>query len=97
MKKNISPAIIHLLDGLEHHQIKRKDLANSLAISLPHLNNVLSGNKKLSLELCVRLEKWSGLRASFWWNLECDYRLKVFKKEHASDSFEVVPCLEFTR
>lgn len=81
IKKRRSPAIVHLEDIMEHHNFKAINVAKELGIPRQYLSALISGKKKLNVDLCIRLEKWSGLRASFWMDLESKYRLKMRKKE----------------
>ena len=81
----ISPAVDHLIDMLEVHEISAKSAAQAMGISPQYFNNILKGHKKLSLSVCFKLEAWTGLRSSFWWDLESSFRIAEYRFENASE------------
>ena len=84
-KKPISPAVSHLKEFIENEGLKITDVASSLAISKAYLSNVLNGWQPLTKELCCRLESWSGMRASFWWQLDSEFHLELYKEQFLTD------------
>jgi hypothetical protein len=53
---------VQLREYIFHHRLKKADCANQLGISPGHLSNLINTEetgKKPSLDLSVKIEKWS--------------------------------------
>lgn len=84
-KKPISPAVSHLKEFIENEELTVTHVADCLAISKAYLSNVLNGRQPLTKELCCRLESWSGMRASFWWQLDSEFHLALYHEQFLSE------------
>lgn len=72
------------IDGLG---ISQKELAARTGFSTKHINQLISGDKRISPEAALRLEKVTGVPARFWNNLESNYQERKARLEdrHSSD------------
>ena len=50
-----------LVEYIEKTGVTQVELANQIGISQPHLNQILSGNKRPSPEVAARIEEISGV------------------------------------
>ncbi len=70
----VAPPGDTLLEVLEDRQMSAADLAVSTAESPDLIKRILQGRASISLETAKRLESVLGVPASFWRNLEQNYR-----------------------
>jgi len=72
------------IDGLG---ISQKELAARTGFTPHHINQLISGVKRISPETALRLEKVTGVPARFWNNLESNYQERKARLEdsHSSD------------
>ena len=85
-----------LKEYLEANNITQKALAEKVGCSEKHISNLINGEAKLTEEIAIALEDiFQGTPASFWLNIETNYRLalaraqKDEKKEHIEDIREI--------
>jgi len=64
------------IDGLG---ISQRELAARTGFSTKHINQLISGEKRISPEAALRLEKVTGVPARFWNNLESNYQERKSK------------------
>ncbi|MCP4352243.1 MAG: HigA family addiction module antidote protein [Desulfobacterales bacterium] len=65
----------YLEEVLESREIKKKDFAECLGISVRHLSRIISKQELFTSELAVQLERTLGISANIWNNLNTDYSL----------------------
>ncbi len=88
------------IDGLG---ISQKELAARTGFSTKHINQLISGEKRISPEAALRLEKVTGVPARFWNNLESNYQERKARLEdsHSSDEdlewMESIPTKDLTK
>ena len=68
-----------ILEIMEDRGITKQSIANSLNVSFTELNEIFSGNAKLTHDIALKLEETFGTPASFWDNLERNYRIDLEK------------------
>lgn len=66
-----------LADELEFAGISQRELARQLDVPVSVINEVISGKRRLSADLAVKLEAALDLRAEHWNNLQAAYDLEV--------------------
>jgi len=73
-----SPILVHpgatLAENLEALQISQKDLAMRADLSEKHISQIINGSASVSPDTALRFERVLGIKASFWNNLEKNYR-----------------------
>lgn len=65
----------YLEEVLEAREIKKKDLADRLGISVKHLSQIINKQAGLTSELALQLERTLGVSANIWNNMNADYSL----------------------
>ena len=63
-----------LQETLEALGMSRKDLAARTGLTAKHINEIIKGRASISEDTALRLERVLGIDASFWRNLEHQYR-----------------------
>jgi antitoxin HigA-1 len=65
------------LEWLEPLGISVNQLAKSIGVPRQRLNEVVRGRRAISADTALRLGRWSGMRASFWFGLQARYDLET--------------------
>lgn len=77
MKRPIYP--IHpgaiLKDELDELQITPAALARDISVPPNRLYQLIAGNRAMTADTALRLQRWFGISASFWMNLQSSYEL----------------------
>lgn len=75
-----------LEEQLEINNMTQKELANRIDISKKHVNEIVKGKTPITAETAIKLERVFYLPASFWTNLESNYRESLARlKEKQSE------------
>ena len=77
-----------LNEVLESNNMSQKELAARIGISTKHINQIISGQVKISPETAFKLEKVFSLSAGFWNRLQAKYdqeKMEILEKETVSD------------
>jgi addiction module HigA family antidote len=79
-------------------------LARELHIPANRISQLIAGKRAMTADTALRLEKWLGVSASFWMNLQKRYELDVLRnkkhdglKSHQADSLEQATSRRATR
>ncbi len=94
MKTEITnPAISFLRDELEAREITQAAASLAMAIPRSRLTDIIHGRKRISIDTALRLERFLGIRASLWLELQQDYELKIARRtEFPAIESQVVPA-----
>lgn len=68
-------------------EIKQSELAEKLGISYPRVNELIHGKRGMTLDTALRLEKFFGMNAQFWLNLQM--ALDLYHVPHSSTASEI--------
>lgn len=75
-----------LEEQLEVNNMSQKELANRIDVSKKHINQIVNGKAPITAETAIKLERVFSLPASFWTNLESNYRETLARlKENQSE------------
>lgn len=77
----IPPGEILQYEFLEPLGISQNQLARDLDVPAGRINEIVKGNRALTADTALRLEKYFGVSAQFWLNLQSRYDLKVAKRD----------------
>ncbi len=55
-------------------------LAKSLGVSQRRIGEIVSGQRAITADTALRLEKFFGMRAQFWMNLQTAYDLEIAER-----------------
>lgn len=70
---------------LETNNITQMDLSSKLGLTTKTINEIIKGKAPITTETALKLEYVFGLPASFWNNLESNYREKLLRQKEYSD------------
>ena len=85
-----------LLDPITPGEILREDFMDQLGISINKLSRDLSvppnriseivnGKRSITADTALRLQRYFGVEAQFWLNLQTEYDLRMMKRKIWSD------------
>jgi antitoxin HigA-1 len=66
----------HLADFLDDYQLTQYGLAKALRVSPRRINQILHGDRRISLDTALRLARYFGTTAQLWLNLQNHYDLE---------------------
>jgi addiction module HigA family antidote len=85
-----------LLDLITPGEILREDFMESLGISINRLardlsfppnriSEIVNGKRSITADTALRLQRYFGIEAQFWLNLQNEYELRKMKRKAWSD------------
>ncbi len=74
------PGQILLEDFLKPMGITPYRLAKSISVSQRHINEIIAGNRSITVDTGLRLSRFFGLSDSFWTRLQLDYDIEKAKQ-----------------
>lgn len=77
----IQPGEILKEEFLEPLEISLNRLARDLDVSPGRISEIVQGKRSITADTALRLEKYFGVSAQFWLNLQSRYDLKVARRE----------------
>ena len=81
-----------LADELEELEKTPSELARELHVPANRISQIISGKRAMTADTALRLEKWLGVSADFWLNLQKRYELDIARKT-ASDMLNLIKPL----
>lgn len=72
----------HINSYLKKNGIRQSKLADKMNISRTILNEILSGKRKLSIEIAFKLEEFFIGKAKDWLQKQLDYDITIYKKSN---------------
>ncbi|WP_051293257.1 HigA family addiction module antitoxin [Olivibacter sitiensis] len=74
---------IYLLEEIEERELAKKDVAKALGILPTNLSEIFAGKRNISPKVAVRLEKYLGVSADYWMNLQTSWDIQEARElEH---------------
>ncbi|HVT14992.1 MAG TPA: HigA family addiction module antitoxin [Thermoanaerobaculia bacterium] len=77
----IPPGEILKLEFMEPLDISQNQLARDLDVPAGRINEIIRGKRSLTADTALRLERYFGVSAQFWMNLQARYDLKVARRD----------------
>ena len=85
-----------LLDPITPGEILREDFMNQLGISINKLSRdlavppnriseIVNGKRAITADTALRLQRYFGVEAQFWLNLQTEYDLRMMKRKIWTD------------
>lgn len=71
----------HISEWMENNGIGSAEFSSRMGVSPQSINKLLKGEQALTPEMAERLERVTGAPASFWNNLEADYRSELIRQK----------------
>jgi len=70
-----------LADELSELEMTAAELARELHVPSNRLYQIISGKRAMTADTALRLERWLGVEAAFWMNLQKSYELDVASEQ----------------
>ena len=81
-----------LADELAELNISPTELARALHVPANRISQLIAGKRSMTADTALRLEKWLGVSAAFWMNIQKRYELDI-AREKAGDTLEMIQPL----
>lgn len=78
-----------LREELEEIKVSPSDLAKDLHVPPNRIYQILAGKRAMTADTALRLEKWLGVSADFWMNLQKRYELDLAVEGLGSELKEI--------
>jgi antitoxin HigA-1 len=77
----IPPGEILRFEFMEPLGISQNQLARDLDVSVARISELVHNRRSISADTALRLEKYFGVEAQFWLNLQSRYDLKIARRD----------------
>ncbi len=77
----IKPGEILKDDFIESMGISINKLAQALAVPPNRISEIINGKRAISVDTAIRLQRYFGVDAQFWLNLQSEYDLRIMKRK----------------
>jgi addiction module HigA family antidote len=93
----ITPGEILREDFMEPLDISINRLSRDLAVPPNRISEIVNGKRGITADTALRLERYFGVEAQFWLNLQAEYDLRMMKRKIGSDIEQrIVPVKRVT-
>ncbi|MCK4829351.1 HigA family addiction module antidote protein [bacterium] len=77
----ITPGEILREDFMEPLGISINQLARDLAVPPNRVSEIVNGKRAITADTALRLQRYFGVEAQFWLNLQSEYDLRIIKRK----------------
>ena len=84
-----------LADELVELNKSPTELARALHVPANRISQLVAGKRAMTADTALRLERWLGVSAAFWMNLQKRYELDI-ARERSDDVLEMIEPLHQT-
>ena len=84
-----------LADELAELHTSPTELARELHVPANRISQLVAGKRAMTADTALRLERWLGVSAAFWMNLQKRYELDI-ARERLDDALEMIEPLNHT-
>jgi addiction module HigA family antidote len=81
----ITPGEILREDFMEPLTISINQLARDLSVPPNRISEIVNGKRAITADTALRLQRYFGVEAQFWLNLQNEYDLRMMKRKIWSD------------
>ena len=81
----ITPGEILREDFMEPLDISINQLARDLSVPPNRVSEIVNGKRGITADTALRLQRYFGIEAQFWMNLQTEYDLRMMKRKIWSD------------
>jgi addiction module HigA family antidote len=81
----INPGEILREDFLEPLGISINKLSRDLAVPPNRISEIVNGKRAITADTALRLQRYFGVEAQFWLNLQTEYDLRIMKRKIWAD------------
>lgn len=88
----IRPGEVLLEDFMEPMEISINRLSLNLSVPPNRISEIVNGKRSITADTALRLERYFGIEAQFWLNLQSEYDLRIMKRKIGVDiSRRIIP------
>jgi antitoxin HigA-1 len=87
----LHPGRFLLEEFLEPLEMTQYRLAKSIGVSQRRIGEIISGQRAITADTALRLEKFFGMRAQFWMNLQTAYDLEIAERSLGTTLETITP------
>jgi addiction module HigA family antidote len=84
-----------LADELAELNTSPTELARELYVPANRISQLIAGKRSMTADTALRLEKWLGVSAAFWMNLQKRYELDI-ARDQPSETLQMIKPLDPT-
>ena len=77
----ITPGEILREDFMEPLDISMYQLARDLSVPPNRISDIVNGKRAITADTALRLQRYFGVEAQFWLNLQTEYDLRMIKRK----------------
>ena len=77
----INPGEILREDFMEPLDISINQLARNLAVPPNRISEIVNGKRAITADTALRLQRYFGVEAQFWLNLQSEYDLRIMRRK----------------
>ena len=81
----ITPGEILREDFMKPLDISINQLARDLSVPPNRISEIVNGKRSISADTALRLQRYFGVEAQFWLNLQTEYDLRIMKRKIWTD------------
>jgi addiction module HigA family antidote len=81
----ITPGEILREDFMEPLDISINQLARDLSVPPNRISEIVNGKRSISADTALRLQRYFGIEAQFWLNLQTEHDLRMMKRKIWND------------
>lgn len=81
----ITPGEILREDFMDPLNISMNQLARDLSVPPNRISEIVNGKRAISADTALRLQRYFGVEAQFWLNLQTEYELRMMKRKIWND------------
>jgi len=81
----ITPGEVLREDFMEPLDISINQLARDLSVPPNRIREIVNGKRSISADTALRLQRYFGVEAQFWLNLQTEYDLRMVKRKIWTD------------
>ena len=81
----ITPGEILREDFMEPLGISMNQLSRDIVVPPNRISEIVNGKRSITADTALRLERYFGVEAQFWLNLQSEYDLRVMKRKIGRD------------
>jgi len=84
-------------DFMEPMNISINQLSRDLAVPPNRISEIVNGKRSVTADTALRLERYFGVEAQFWLNLQSEYNLRIMKRKIGREiERRIIPAKKFT-
>jgi len=81
----ITPGEILRDDFMEPMGISMNQISRDIAVPPNRISEIVNGKRGITADTALRLERYFGIEAQFWFNLQSEYDLRIIKRKIGAD------------